>query len=109
MSKCSFSKFSTEQLRDKLEKCYKVQERTGKFYELETALEYEINKRNRAEIFKVACRVLENRHFTNQFAAAAHYADAVIGGSDYFSTDSSHEIGSYYTKKGMGAVIVEFR
>lgn len=103
----NLSKMSSEQLRDKLAKIVRVQERTDAFDNLMYDIDAELNRRNRAAIYKVACRVLKNRHFENQFAAAAHYADAVINGSDYFSSDDHHEIGSFYTKSG-NPVIVDF-
>lgn len=99
--------YTTEQLRDKLLKCIKVQDRTNKFEKLQIALYRELDKRNRAAIFKVACKVLNNKS-GNQFEAAARYADNIIGSFDYFSSDISHEIGSYYTKPGLGAVVVYF-
>lgn len=103
----NLSKMSSEQLRDKLAKIVRVQERTDAFDNLMYDIDVELNRRNRAAIYKVACRVLKNRHFSNQFAAAAHYADAVVNGSDYFSSDDHHEIGSFYTKSG-NPVIVDF-
>lgn len=103
----NLSKMSSEQLRDKLAKIVRVQERTDAFDNLMYDIDAELNRRNRAAIYKVACRVLKNRHFSNQFAAAAHYADAVVNGSDYFSSDYHHEIGSFYTKSG-NPVIVDF-
>ena len=101
----NLNKMSSEQLRSKLSKCIKVQDRTGKFYDLQDKISAELNKRNRAAIYKEACRVLKNRNFPNQFAAAAYYADAVISGSDYFDTDDHHEIGSFYTKSGNPVVV----
>lgn len=103
----NLNKMSSEQLRDKLAKIVRVQERTDAFDNLMYDIDAELNRRNRAALYKVACRVLKNRHFSNQFAAAAHYADAVINGSDYFSSDDHHEIGSFYTKSG-NPVIVDF-
>lgn len=78
-----------------------------KFNDQAKAMHKELNRRNRAAIYLVACRVLKNRHFENQFAAAAHYADAVLNGCNYFSTDDYHEIGSFYTKS-CSPVIVDF-
>ena len=63
---------------------------------------------NRAEIFKTCVKVLKNKNFNNQFAAAAHFADAVINGSDYFSNLDSYEISGYYTKTG-NPVVVAFK
>lgn len=103
----NLSKMSSEQLRNKIAKIIRVQERTDAFDNLMYDIEIELNRRNRAAIYKVACRVLKNRHFPNQFAAAAYYADAVINGSDYFSNDDQYEIGSFYTKSG-NPVIVNF-
>lgn len=103
----NLSKMSSEQLRNKLNKIVRVQDRTDAFDYLIYDIDAELNRRNRSAIYRVACRVLKNRNFSNQFAAAAHYADAVINGSDYFSTDDHHEIGSFYTKSG-NPVIVDF-
>lgn len=101
----NFKKYSSEQLRNKYMKCIRVQERTGQFYELETALEYELVRRARAKIFHAACICLKNKNFPNQFAAAAHYADAVINGPDFFVMDDRHEIGSFYTKGRIPCVV----
>lgn len=103
----NIKKMTSSELRSKLMKCIKVQDRTDIFNNLQYDISCELNKRNRLKIFKVACGVLKNRHFSNQFAAAAHYADAVINSSDYFDTDDQHEIGSFYTKSG-NPIIVYF-
>lgn len=71
-----------------------------KFEDLHDILKDEINRRNRAKIFKVACQVLRNKNFSNQFSAASYYADAVLNDCNYFETDTSHEIRSFYTKHG---------
>lgn len=97
---------STE-LRTKLKKIIKVSERTDAFESLGDKIRRILNQRNRAAIYREACRVLKRRNSPNQFAAAAQYADAVINGSDYFETDDHHEIGSFYTKAGE-PVIVDF-
>lgn len=114
MKKFNIKKATSEQLRTKLNKINHLENGDMKYYEIAqnfSGLAYEIdkelNRRNRAAIYRVACRVLKNRHFENQFAAAACYADAVLNGSDYFSTDDHHEIGSFYTKSG-NPVIVDF-
>lgn len=101
----NFKKYTSDQLRNKLMKCYKVQERTGQFAELQYALSQELTKRARARIFHAACICLKNKNFPNQFAAAAHYADSVINGSDFFVTDDHHEIGSFYTKGKVPCVV----
>lgn len=96
----NLKKMTRTELRSKYLKCVKVQERTFAFYDLQNKIGKELNKRNRATIFKVACSVLKNRHFSNQFRAAQVYADAVLEDSNYFETDENHEIGGYYTKSG---------
>lgn len=61
-------------------------------------IENELNRRNRAAIFKSACVCLRNCG-RNQFEAAATFADAVIDDDpSYFPTVDHFEIGSYYTK-----------
>lgn len=112
MKKFDIKKATSTELRSKINKINHLENGDMKYYEIAQnfiGLAYEINKelnrRNRAAIYKVACQVLKNRHFPNQFAAAAHYADAVINGSDYFSTDETHEIGSFYTKSGNPVVV----
>lgn len=105
MKNANFKKFSSDQLRDKLTKCYKVQDRTGKFQDLQWNIEQELCKRARAAIFREACRCLKNRYSSNQFAAAAQYADAVLNGSDFFAVDVTHEIGCFYTKSGNPVVV----
>lgn len=114
MKKFNVKKATSDQLRAKLNKINHLENGDIKYYKIAQnfrGLAYEIgkelNRRNRAAIYRVACRVLKNRHFENQFAAAACYADAVLNGSDYFSTDDHHEIGSFYTKSG-NPVIVDF-
>lgn len=71
-----------------------------KFEDIHDILKDEINRRNRAKIFKVACRCLKNKVRKNQFLSAQVYADAVLDDPNYFETDSDWEIGSYYTKHG---------
>lgn len=112
MKKFNIKKATSDELRSKLNKINHLENGDMKYYEIAqnfSGLAYEINKelnrRNHAAIYEVACRVLKNRHFENQFAAAAHYADAVVNGSDYFSTDETHEIGSFYTKSGNPVVV----
>ena len=99
-------KASSNILRVKLEKCFKVQERTTAFNGLMYDIDRELTRRAHAAIYKVACECLKNT-WGNQFTSAARYADAVINGSSWFSTDTTHEIGSYYTKSGH-PVIVEW-
>ena len=102
MKKFDIKKATSSELRSKLNKINHLENGDMKYFEIAEKF-----NRSGAAIYKVACRVLKNRHFENQFAAAAHYADAVINGSDYFSSDDHHEIGSYYTKSG-NPVIVDF-
>ena len=97
-------KLTSAQLRCKLKKISDMAEKGGRWFEKsEEFNNYAdevrtiLNRRNRAAIFKEACRCLRNDG-ENQFAAAARYADAVLDGSDYFSDDTTHEIGSFYTK-----------
>lgn len=100
-----YNKISSEELRLKLKKAIKVQDRCNWFEGVQREIEIELNRRNRAAIYRVGCWALKNRHFPNQFAAAAHYADAVINGTDYFSTDDHHEIDSIYTKSGNPVIV----
>ena len=112
MKKFDIKKTTARELRFKLNKLNHLENGDMKYFEIAKKfnglahdIEQELNCRNRAAIYKTACRVLKNRHFANQFAAAAHYADAVINGSDYFSSDDHHEIGSFYTKSGNPVVV----
>lgn len=105
MKKFNIKKATSETLRSKLFKCIKVQERTANFYDLKDAISAELNRRNRAAIYKMACQVLKNRTFPNQFAAAAHYADDVINSSDYFDTEDNHEIKGLHTKSGHPEIV----
>lgn len=112
MKKFDIKKATSTELRSKINKINHLENGDMKYFEIAekfNGLAYninqELNRRNRAAIYKAACRVLKNRHFPNQFAAAAHYADAVVNGSDYFSTDETHEIGSFYTKSGNPVVV----
>lgn len=101
-------KLTSEQLRAKINKFVHLQNGDGKYYEIAEnnfawyirQVEIELDRRNRAAIYRAACRVLKNRYSANQFTSAAHYADAVVNGDGYFSTDNQHEIGGYYTKSG---------
>lgn len=103
----NLNKMSSAELRNKLAKIVRVQERTSAFDNLMHDIDAELNRRNRAAIYRVACKVLKNDGM-NQFWMASRYADDVINSSDYFSSDQSHEIGSFYTKSGCGAVVVVF-
>ena len=76
-----------------------------KFEDLYIKLEKEINQRNRRRIFKECCSVLKLRHIDNQFKAAAIYADAALDDCDYFSTNQTYEIGSFYTKNGCPVLV----
>lgn len=64
----------------------------------------ELNRRNRATIYKTACKVLKNRGI-NQFKAAHKYANSVLNGNEYFCTDDHHEIDGFYTKSGNPVVV----
>ena len=112
MKKFDIKKATSTELRSKLNKINHLENGDMKYFEIAEKfnglahdIEQELNRRNRAAIYKVACRILKNRHFSNQFAAAAYYADAVINGSGYFSTDETHEIVSFYTKSGNPVVV----
>lgn len=112
MKKFNIKKATSTELRSKLNKINHLENGDMKYFEIAEKLNdfaneihRELDRRNRAAIYKEACRVLKNRNFPNQFAAAAHYADAVINGSDYFDTDDHHEIGSFYTKSGNPVVV----
>lgn len=113
MIKLNIKKASSELLRAKLNKINHLENGDMKYYEiaknfwgLAREVHNELDRRNRAAIYRVACREIDNKG-ENQFTAAARYADSVLNGSDYFSTDDSYEIGSFYTKSG-GPVIVYF-
>ena len=79
---------------------------TGKMAKLQNEINQELTRRCYSAIYKTACQVLKNKGL-NQFTAAKIYADAVINGCDWFSSDEQHEIGSYYTKSRC-PVIVNF-
>ena len=95
-------KLSSEKLRTKLAKIYKIEEKRGpEFENLRFEIETELNKRNFAAIYHAACRHLKLKRINNQFEAASIYADAVINGYDYAPTDTSHEIRGFDTKNGV--------
>lgn len=71
-----------------------------KFESLYNDLSQEINRRNRAKIYKECCKSLKLKTFNNQFTAAATFADAVLDDPNYFPKNQSYEIGSFYTKNG---------
>lgn len=79
---------------------------TGKMESLRDSIYRELARRCYSAIYKTACQVIRNKGI-NQFIAAKRYTDSVINGCDWFATDTSHEIGSYYTKSNC-PVIVEF-
>ena len=105
MKNFNIKKATSDQLRKKISKIIRVQDRTNAFDNFLYDIDVELNRRNRAAIYREACRVLKNRG-RNQFAAAAIYADAVMNGSDYFSSDDHHEIGSFYTKSGNPVIVL---
>ena len=76
-----------------------------KFQSIYDDLDQEINRRNRSKIYKECCKVLKLRNHTNQFTAAAMFADAAINDPDYFSENQTYEIGSYYTKRGCPVLV----
>lgn len=102
----NIKKASSNALRIKYIKCIKVQDRTTAFNSFMYEIDRELTRRAHAAIYKAACECVKNA-WGNQFTSAARYADAVINGSEWFSTDTTHEIGSYYTKSGH-PVIVEW-
>ena len=102
-------KYTDENLATLYSRLFRVLEKHekifyAKFEGLYENLAREIDARNRARIYREACYSLKNRG-RNQFAAASKYADAVIGGSDYFTDSQSHEIGSYYSKTGCPVLV----
>lgn len=99
-------KLSSEKLRTKLAKIYKIEEKRGpEFENLRFEIETELNKRNFAAIYHAACRHLKLKRINNQFEAASIYADAVINGYDYAPTDTSHEIRGFDTKNGVPCTV----
>ncbi len=112
MKKFNIKKATSEQLRSKLRKIIHLGNGDMKYFEIAEKLNdfankihRELDRRNRAAIYKKACQVLKNRTFPNQFAAAAHYADTVINSSDYFDTEDNHEINGLYTKSGHPEIV----
>lgn len=113
MKKFDIKKATSTELRAKLSKINHLENGDMKYFEiaekfngLANDINQELNRRNRAAIYKVACRVLKNRYSENQFTAAARYADAVINGSDYFSSDDHYEIDGFDTKSGNPVVVI---
>lgn len=98
-------KLNSEVLQQKYLKCCKVQDRTNKFDALQTEIYDILAERAYSAIYREACRVIKNRG-RNQFDAARQYTDAVMDDCKFFPDDLSWEIGSYYTKSGLGAVLV---
>lgn len=64
----------------------------------------ELDKRNRAKIFRAAVNNCKN-HGRNQFEFAASFADACISDRGYFCTNESYEIDGFYTKSGNPVVV----
>ena len=91
-----FKKYTLSALRKKYLKCISVEERTGKFEKFRYDLMIEIQKRQRALIYKACCKVLKN-NFSNQFYSAKVFADVVMD-KEIFASDDFFEIGSFYTK-----------
>ena len=115
MKKLNIKKAPREILVKKLEKIIHLQNGAEKYLDLglhfDNLVGYdireELNRRNRAAIFKEACWCIENDGW-NQFYAAACYADSVLDNCNYFSDADHWEIGEFETKKGLGAVVVWF-
>lgn len=99
-----FNKYSTQTLRDKYIKCLRVQDKTSKFYDLQEKLEKELNSRNRAAIFRTACKVVKNEGF-NQFMIAKRYADCVLNDPNYFVDMTQWEISSFDCKNNHPTVV----
>jgi hypothetical protein len=91
-----FKKYTLKQLKSKYLKCCIVEERTTKFSSLQYDLMVEINKRQRALIYKVCCKVLKNDGL-NQFYSAKVFTDSVMN-KEIFASDDSFEISRFYTK-----------
>lgn len=98
-----FKKYTLEQLKSKYLKCCIVEERTSKFSNLQYDLMAEINKRQRALIYKACCKVLKNDGL-NQFYCAKVFADSVMD-KKIFASDDFFEIGSFYTKNKIPFVV----
>ena len=96
---------TNEQLREKFAKCVKVQEKTCEFLDLQQKIAKELDRRNRAILFRACVQFLKNRNFSNQFRAAAVFADAVLDDPNYFCDSASYEIGRHYTKSGNPVVV----
>lgn len=79
----------------------------SKYYNLEREIRHELDRRNRAAIFKKYCEYGKN-FMGNQFLSAAVYADRVIEDLNYFSDTDHWEIDSQYIKNNWGAVLVDF-
>ena len=111
MKRTNINKTTSEELRRIYSLTFWAEDKkpslfTGKMEALKYEIDKELSRRCYSAIYKTACRVINNKGM-NQFAAAKRYTDSVINGCDWFSTDTSHEIGSYYTKSRC-PVIVDF-
>lgn len=96
-------KYTLTQLKTKYLKCCVVEERTSRFSGLQYDLMIEINKRQRALIYKACCKVLKNDGL-NQFYSAKIFTDSVMN-KEIFASDDSFEIGSFYTKNKIPYVV----
>lgn len=98
-----FKKYSLKQLKSKYLKCLRVEERTTKFSSLQYDLMIEINKRQRALIYKACCKVLKNVGL-NQFYSAKVFSDSAMD-KEIFASDDHYEIDKSFTKSKNPVVV----
>lgn len=96
----NIKKADSDTLRKKYAKAIIASERRPIFYNLAMNIANELNRRNRAILYREACRVLKLRKFNNQFQAAAYFADACLDDPNYFCDMAYYEISGFYTKNG---------
>lgn len=97
-----FKKYTLAELRKKYLKCVKVEERTSKFLNFQYALDREIEKRQRALIYKACVKVVKN-YGQNQFFMAKMHTDSAM--KEVWASDDHYEIGSHYTKNKIPVVV----
>lgn len=103
-------KYSRQKLIEELNRIFSYREKTedwSAYSILERELRDELDRRNRAAIFKKYCKYGKN-FMGNQFWSAAVYADKVLNDQNYFSDSDHWEIRSFDSKNGWGAVVVDF-
>lgn len=97
-----FKKYTLAELRKKYIKCVKVEERTSKFLNFQYALDREIEKRQRALIYKACVKVVKN-YGQNQFFMAKLHTNSAM--KKVWASDDHYEIGSHYTKNKIPVVV----